>query len=148
MYRGKHAILDITGFVCDYAQGCDIVHELMRQSVSLGTCRIVAEQKVLYDGTLSPPGFSSFFVLDASHISSHCYSDVNEGGLCCIDCFTCSETNDPSIMIQFIHDELVKLFPNIKTTKRYLLNRFALLPDNPTPEYSDPVINDPVVINT
>jgi S-adenosylmethionine/arginine decarboxylase-like enzyme len=142
MYRGQHAILDITGFVCDYTEGCDIVHNLMRESVSLGKCRIVAEQKVLYDGTQSPPGFSSFFVLDASHISSHCYSSEEDGGLVSIDAFTCGDSN-PSLMIDFIHNELLKLYPNIKTTKRYRLNRFALTPDNPTPQY-----NETVVFNT
>lgn len=143
MYRGQHAILDVTGFVCDYREGSEIIHNLMVESVKLGTCRIVAEKKVLYDGTLSPPGFSSFLVLDASHVSCHCYSSVEEAGLLAIDAFTCGDTSDPSVMIDFIHSELIKLFPNIKTTKRYTLNRFAVTQENPTTQY-----NERVVFNT
>jgi len=139
MFRGQHAILDITGFVCNYAEGSDIVHNLMKESVKLGTCRVVAEKKVLYDGSLSPPGFSSVLILDESHITCHCYSSEKENGMLGLDAFTCG-TSDPSLMIDFIHDELIKLFPNIKTTKRYTLNRFAVSDENNSKSYSERVV--------
>jgi len=138
MFRGKHAILDITGFVCDYLEASELVFALMKESTKLGTCRVVAENKVVYDGTLSPPGFSSVLVLDESHIAVHCYSTL---GLCAFDAFTCSDKqeSDPSRMIDFIHDQLIKVYPDIKTTKRYKLNRFATEEENNCQEYNDPV---------
>lgn len=137
MFSGKHAILDITGFVCDYKEAAEIVFILMEESVKHATCRIVAENKVLYDGTLSPVGFSCVKILDESHIACHSYSSL---GLCAFDAFTCSnkKESDPSIMIDYIHDNLVKLYPNIKTTKRYLLNRFANEEENNSRIYQDP----------
>ena len=49
---------------------------------------VVGKKIKIFDGTKSPKGFTSVVLIDESHMSAHCYSDL---GMLAFDCFTCGE---------------------------------------------------------
>lgn len=138
MFRGKHGLLDISGFICNCEEGCNTLFNIAKSSTKLGSCRIVGENRVIYDGSLSPKGFSFALILDESHICAHCYSDL---GLLSIDIFTCGSSN-PFVMMEYIHSQLLLNYPNIQTTKLYKLNRFAYTDKNDCKFYEDANLTD------
>ena len=69
----------------------------------------------------TPPGFTSgILMLDSSHFTSHSYTDL---GIIAMDIFTCSNaihTTNVLEVMEYVKDELLKEFPEIKCT--YLQN--------------------------
>jgi S-adenosylmethionine decarboxylase len=118
-YKGSHVILDISNFFVDSVIGGNLVFKIMREAIFLGTCHEVHSKLVIL-GDQSPPGFTSIVLIDESHISAHCYSDI---GLLAIDCFTCGSTDTEKIA-NYILEEIKKEYPNIIVTDKQTIKRF------------------------
>lgn len=94
--------------------------EVMRAAVQRSGAREVHAHVERFDGTVSPPGFAAVVLLDESHVSAHCYSEL---GWLAIDCFTCG-TTDPSGIADDITEALVKAMPDLVLRHRGIMNRF------------------------
>ena len=85
--HGSHVMLDLTGFFVDATEGAALVLMVIRAAVARSEAREMhAKSVVLGDDGLSPPGFTSVVLIDESHVTAHCYSEL---GWLAIDCFTC-----------------------------------------------------------
>ena len=117
MTNGSHIMLDCTGAV---GIDGDWMLSLMKKAVDASGARRVHSHIEKFDGTLSPPGFASVVLLDESHVSAHCYSDI---GLLAIDAFSCGNT-DPAIIIEAIESEIRTKFPGTEINRRKRIERF------------------------
>ena len=116
-YKGNHVFADFTGFHGDeYVLGT-FVYELMIRAIERTNMKIIHKNLAILNID-TPPGFTAFLQLDSSHISAHSYTEKSQG-LLAFDCFTCGSTDTLSVM-NYIKDELLKEFPEIKCT--YLQN--------------------------
>ena len=79
--RGKHVILDCSGAF--EAEGNDIL-KILEEKVDESNARRVHSHVEIFDGSISPLGFAAIVLLDESHVSAHCYSEI---GLLAIDIF-------------------------------------------------------------
>lgn len=107
--KGQHCLADFTGIYGDENKIGNFVFDLMIKSIERTTMKIV-HKKLQILNLDTPPGFTSFLLLDSSHFSSHSY--VNEGLLSC-DIYTCGPTNPLEVMT-FFYNELLKEFPEMK----------------------------------
>lgn len=115
-HKGNHVFSDFTGFYGDENILGQFVFNLMIQAIEEKTdMKIIHRNLSILNGD-TPPGFTSVLLLDASHITSHSYTN---DGLLCLDLFTCGKTDSLSVM-NYIKDELIKEYPEIKCT--YLQN--------------------------
>jgi S-adenosylmethionine decarboxylase len=118
-YKGTHILADYTNVFGNEKEIGNFVFELMIECINKTDMKIVHKKLcILNDDT--PPGFTSVLLLDASHFSSHCYS---EDGLLSIDLFTCGKTNTKEVVEHFTEKLLLK-YPNIKCTYMHLHERF------------------------
>ena len=117
MTNGSHIMLDCTGAV---GIDGDWMLSLMKKAVDASGARRVHSHIEKFDGTLSPPGFASVVLLDESHVSAHCYSDI---GLLAIDAFSCGNT-DPARIIEAIESEIRTKFPGTEINRRKRIERF------------------------
>jgi S-adenosylmethionine decarboxylase len=121
-FNGKHATIDLHNFIIDSKVGGEFIFDLMIKSLELSTCREVHKKLVILGlDDESPPGFTSVVLIDESHITAHCYSDR---GWLAIDVFTCGKQSEPLKMIEFIHDNIVKKFPDVVAVQKKEINRF------------------------
>jgi S-adenosylmethionine decarboxylase len=120
-FLGKHATLDLTNFFLSSKEGGEFILQIMRESVTLSTCREVHHKLVIL-GDVSSPGFTSVVLIDESHITAHCYSDR---GLLAIDVFTCGDSN-PILLIDFIFNKIKEKVPDIKCIHKHILDRFPV----------------------
>lgn len=82
-----NAPIDDTGLE---AFGIDLL-DVIANAARLANCNVLMTHIEAFDGKTSPPGFASVCLLNESHITAHCYSDM---GLMAVDIFTCG--SDPS----------------------------------------------------
>jgi S-adenosylmethionine/arginine decarboxylase-like enzyme len=111
--KGNHIFLDIENVMCDDpAKLGKFIFELMQKSIGLTNMNIVHKHLEILQEPMTQNGFTSVLLLDASHMTSHCYSDL---GLLAFDIFTCGVTD-----VQVITDHLIiklrDLYPNLKIT--------------------------------
>ena len=150
-FRGYHVLLDYieassfkTSALADYFRQQVLPHLDSAIIVEYSTDRMIAETvfhiifRALIDNGInvvhkklivfeqsvnapSPPGFTSVMLLDESHASAHCYSEM---GLLAIDCFTCGGNPQATKNVAAsIHKSLTTIFPDIKS-KLHLTHRF------------------------
>jgi S-adenosylmethionine decarboxylase len=120
-HKGNHVFADFTGFYGDENELGKFVFELMIRAIEKTDMKIVHRHlEILNDDT--PPGFTSILLLDTSHITAHSYTG-NDQGLLAFDCFTCGVT-DTVKMMNYIKDELLKEYPEIKCTYLQKHKRF------------------------
>ena len=93
----------------------------MRDCVNKAGVKEVHSHVEIFDGIESPPGFASIVLIDESHVTAHCYS---EDGLLAIDVFTCGD-NNPNIIADSLHNNLLKISENLKLIKRSNVKRFV-----------------------
>lgn len=122
VFLGKHGTLDLTNFFLSPEEGGKFILQIMRDSIYLSTCREVHHKLVIL-GDVSAPGFTSVVLIDESHLTAHCYSDK---GLLAIDVFTCGNTNNPSLMLDYILHKIKVKVPNVVCIKRNMLDRFPV----------------------
>ena len=110
---GNHVFLDIVGFVDDDARTCSVWFEqLMNNAIARTSMKNIFSKMIVLDLGTENEGFTSCILLNESHLTAHAYT---KRGLLAIDCFTCGETN-PSAVVAFIRNEILKYYPNVKIT--------------------------------
>jgi S-adenosylmethionine/arginine decarboxylase-like enzyme len=86
-HRGHHVLLD---YVIDTLPAADELAawlmDVLESSIKAQGINIVHQHCEVFDGSVSPPGFAAVLLLDESHCSAHCYSEL---GMLAIDVFSC-----------------------------------------------------------
>ena len=107
--KGSHIFLDYQKIFMNYEELNIITDKLFNFFHSLirdnSTMTIVHSYLHIFDKNISPAGFTCVLLLDESHMTAHCYSDL---GLLAIDLFTCGDTdteNLGNIIKEFISNE-------------------------------------------
>ena len=118
--HGQHIFLDYNGFFSKDHQDGNWVLQLLQQVVARSSAKEVHAHVELFDGITSPPGFAAVVLLDESHLTAHCYSEL---GWLAIDAFTCGGT-DPSEMIADLKAVLALEMPAIVLMQEQKVNRF------------------------
>jgi S-adenosylmethionine decarboxylase len=118
--HGQHIFLDYNGFFPTEDQDGTWVLQLLQQVVTRSTATEVHAHVELFDGIDSPPGFAAVVLLDESHLTAHCYSEL---GWLAIDAFTCGGT-DPSDMVADLKTVLDSEIPNLVLMQEQKVNRF------------------------
>jgi S-adenosylmethionine decarboxylase len=113
--KGIHIFADYKGLYGDENEIGSFVFELMISSIKRTNMKIVHKKLVILNGD-TPSGFTSVLLLDESHYTSHCYSDI---GLLALDIFTCGNTDTTEIM-NYFNQKLLEKYPMIEST--YLQN--------------------------
>lgn len=109
--RGNHIFADYINFYGNEKELGNTVFDLMVKSINKTSMKIVHKKLCILNEN-TPPGFTAILLLDASHFSSHCYS---EDGILALDLFTCGET-DTLEVLKYFDQELKKKYPDIKRT--------------------------------
>lgn len=110
-YKGQHVLADFKGIYGDENKIGTVVFELMIRAIKRTSMKIVHKHlEILNKDT--PPGFTSFLLLDSSHFSVHSYT---EEGLMSSDIYTCGPTDTFEVM-EYFKNELAKEFPDMKCT--------------------------------
>ena len=123
--HGQHIFLDYNGFFPAENQDGDWVLKILQEVVGRSTATEVHAHVELFDGVTSPPGFAAVVLLDESHLTAHCYSEL---GWLAIDAFTCGGT-DPSEMIADLKAVLALEMPDVVLMQEQKVNRFLHLED-------------------
>ena len=118
--HGRHIILDYVGYTPQQEDDGNWILGIMREVIAKSTATEVHSHVTQFDGSTSPLGFAAVVVLDESHLSAHCYSEL---GWLAIDCFTCGSADTESI-VQELTDILQKQIPTLKATQRKTVERF------------------------
>ena len=118
--HGQHIFLDYTGFFPAEHQDGTWVLDILQQVVARSSAKEVHAHVELFDGVASPPGFAAVVLLDESHLTAHCYSNL---GWLAIDAFTCGGT-DPSEMVDDLKNVLDLEIPNLILMQEQKVDRF------------------------
>lgn len=120
--KGAHEMLDLSGFKIpsDVDDEGEWMVALLRKAVAQSGAREVHFHVESFDGSVSPKGFAAVVLLDESHVSAHCYSEL---GIIAIDAFTCGGTN-PKIITEFLLKELQSVIPSLHVEQSYRVSRF------------------------
>ena len=127
-YRGSHSMLDITKCYIkekDTEATCLALFNGFKEICGNNNLRIVGERMVVFDGSVSPHGFTFILLLDESHISFHSYSME---GIAAIDTFTCSKNPENHInAVSDIKKLISHHFPEGELMKQHMVGRFVTL---------------------
>ena len=127
-YRGSHSMLDYTKCYIkekDTEATCLALFNGFKEICGNNSLRIVGEKMVVFDGSVSPHGFTFILLLDESHISFHSYSME---GIAAIDCFTCSKNPENHInAVSDIKKLIMHHFPEGEVMKHHMVGRFVTL---------------------
>lgn len=118
--HGKHIFIDFVGYAPPIVNDGEYILELMRECIRNSTATEVHSHVTQFDGSSSPLGFAAIVVLDESHFSAHCYSEL---GWLAIDCFTCGSADTEAIVSNFT-SKLAELIPTLEVTQRKTVDRF------------------------
>ena len=118
--QGAHVFLDYVNAFFEGEDDYQWLFSMMREAVAQSPATEVHSHLAPFDGSTSPPGFAAVVLIDESHISAHCYADR---GLLAVDCFTCGDT-DPETIASYLHERLMKRFPNLIRTRMDRVDRF------------------------
>jgi S-adenosylmethionine/arginine decarboxylase-like enzyme len=124
--KGTHSMLDITEFYVSSNDALPIFN-LMKQVILDNTkMKIVNEAITVFDDNdpNQEAGWTSVFLLDASHCSLHSYSRL---GLLAVDVFSCkseSDNNDTRVIIDKFCDELHSRYGHFNISFTHHVDRF------------------------
>lgn len=118
--RGSHLLLDYRNYSSTEENDGRWMLHLIRECVRESGIREVHSHVEIFDGGLSPPGFAAVVLIDESHVTAHCYSEI---GLLAIDVFTCGD-HDPDVVAELIHERLISEDASIVLDKRQRVDRF------------------------
>lgn len=104
-HRGFHFLMDYNfPAVKDNKDSEALAHEvfgIMERSLKEAGIHIVFEKLIILpepgSNDPSPPGFTSVLLLDESHATAHCFSDIENKGLLAVDVFTCGGQPDKTL---------------------------------------------------
>lgn len=123
MQKGLHTLIDFTHFfIPQYrvSSTCLTFKKEMKTIILKNRLNIVGDNYKIFTKPISPNGFTIMFLLDESHISTHCYTDT---GKLAFDLFTCCP--NPQSHISCVNDISTLLgqygadFTNKKTIQRF-----------------------------
>lgn len=118
-YKGQHVLADFKGIHGNEYTIGKFVYDLMIRSIERTSMKIVHKHlEILNKDT--PPGFTSFLLLDSSHFAVHAYT---EEGLISSDIYTCGPTDTFEVM-EYFKNELAKEFPTMECTYMQNHKRF------------------------
>ena len=125
-YRGYHYIIDAE-FTKEIQPsfGHTLFEELLNIARKHSIC-VVGKKIKIFDGTDSPKGFASVVLIDESHISVHCYSDM---GMIAFDCFTCGA--DPLKTKKVTEEVLTFLKDQLGDDAKFLISHLPRFPNHP-----------------
>ena len=118
--RGSHVLLDYRNYSSTEENDGRWMLHLIRECVRESGIREVHSHVEIFDGGLSPPGFAAVVLIDESHVTAHCYSEI---GLLAIDVFTCGD-HDPDGVAEQIHERLISENGRIVLDRRQRIDRF------------------------
>ena len=118
--RGMHIFLDYVNYTAPRKNDGSWILEKLREIVRNAGIREVHSHVEEFDGTQSPPGYAAVVLIDESHVTAHCYSEI---GLLAIDVFTCGN-NDPQLIVDGIKNLFSKSIKGIRLVREQQINRF------------------------
>ncbi len=118
--RGMHIFLDYVNYTAPGKNDGSWILEKLREIIRNAGIREVHSHVEEFDGTQSPPGYAAVVLIDESHVTAHCYSDI---GLLAIDVFTCGN-NDPQLIVDGIKNLFSKSIKGIRLVREQQINRF------------------------
>lgn len=107
---GRHVAIDTWGVDFDLLNNCELLEHHMIEAAEACGATVLSVQGKQFE----PQGATVLVLLSESHISIHTYP---EKGFASLDCYTCGETVDPEVAIQYMVNVLK---PN-KTYARKLI---------------------------
>eukprot|EP01035_Chromulina_nebulosa_P016819 gene16819-22303_t len=115
--KGYHVFFDYCGIISDDSKELsDWTLKTIEEILIKYKINVVHKHAVVFDGSTSPPGFTSVFLIDESHVSAHSYSRL---GLLALDVFTCGGRPDITRKVaNEIHDGVMLRFPNCQNRVR------------------------------
>ena len=118
--RGRHMLVDLTGYVAPVDNEGEWILKLMRDAVAASPAREVHSHVETFDGSISPHGYAAVVLIDESHVTAHCYS---EEGLLAIDSFSCGQC-EPQIIIDHLLGNLFDAIPTLEICNSEEVSRF------------------------
>lgn len=86
-HRGHHVLLDyVVEAMPNPPELSAWIMGVLEEAILGQRINIVHKHCEVFDGSVSPPGFAAVLLLDESHCSAHCYSEL---GMLAIDVFSC-----------------------------------------------------------
>jgi S-adenosylmethionine decarboxylase len=111
----NHILVDYRNIKGNETEIGNFVFDLMIKVINETTMKIVHKKLVILNDN-TPPGFTSVLLLDESHFTTHCYSEL---GLMMVDIATCGKTDTLNVIEKF-NIKLKEKFPLMEIT--YLEN--------------------------
>jgi S-adenosylmethionine decarboxylase len=96
---GRHVAIDTWGVDFDLLNDAEWLQHQMIEAAEACGATVLSVQKNQFE----PQGATVLVLLSESHLSIHTYP---ERGFAALDCYTCGETVDPEIAIQYMIDVL------------------------------------------
>ena len=98
---------------------CQRIHDPHKKSIN----NYINKQniEIFENKNITPLGFTSVLLLDASHFTSHCYS---EKGLIAFDLFTCRSCDDDLTYIDIYNELCTKLEASLVLSEYKITERF------------------------
>ncbi len=118
--RGVHIFMDYINYNSPVINDGKWMLKALRSCVKKAGVKEVHSHVVEFDGKESPPGFAAVVLVDESHVTAHCYSEI---GLLAIDVFTCGK-NDPKIIVDELKLILSKSVEGISLVREEAVDRF------------------------
>jgi S-adenosylmethionine decarboxylase len=92
---GRHIAIDTWGVDFDLLNNADLLQHHMIEAAEACGATVLSVQAKQFE----PQGATVLVLLSESHISIHTYP---ERGFAALDCYTCGETVDPEVAIEFM----------------------------------------------
>ncbi len=123
--RGVHIFLDYINYNPPTQEDGKWMLKILRNCIKKAGVKEVHAHVVEFDGANSPPGFAAVVLVDESHVTAHCYSEI---GILAIDVFTCGK-NDPQVIVDELKIILSKSIDNLNLVREESVKRFLLKGD-------------------
>ncbi len=107
---GRHVAIDTWGVDFDLLNNAEVLQHHMVEAAEACGATVLSVQSRQFD----PQGATVLVLLSESHLSIHTYP---ERGFAALDCYTCGETVDPEVAIEY----MVKILNPEKTYARKLI---------------------------
>ncbi len=107
---GRHVAIDTWGVDFDLLNNAELLQHHMVEAAEACGATVLSVQSKQFD----PQGATVLVLLSESHLSIHTYP---ERGFAALDCYTCGETVDPEVAIEY----LVKILKPEKAYARKII---------------------------
>lgn len=107
---GRHVAIDTWGVDFDLLNNAELLQHHMVEAAEACGATVLSVQSKQFD----PQGATVLVLLSESHLSIHTYP---ERGFAALDCYTCGETVDPEVAIEY----MVKILNPKKAYARKLI---------------------------